>query len=962
MNADDVFWGALAKSSPAERAAYLDQACGDDAALRSRVEALLQSHESAGSFLGKPVIQVAAEKLADKPLDDATAVEHRRTTGLDETSLGFLEPAQRADSLGRLGYYEVLEVIGHGAMGIVLRAFDEKLQRVVAIKVMAPGLATTSPPRKRFLREARAAAAVQHEHVVVIHAVEERPIPYLVMEYISGETLQQRMDRVGPLDVKEVLRIGRQIASGLAAAHQRGLIHRDVKPSNILIEKGVQERVKITDFGLARAVADASLTQSGVIAGTPMYMAPEQAGGDSMDHRADLFSLGSVLYAMCSGRPPFRATTSMATLRRVIEGEPRPIREFMPEVPQWLCDIIANLHAKKPEDRCPSAQELADLLGRCLTSLEQGKPIVLEHEARPLEESDGVKTCSAAAIQPRFQGGFRLGRRSAAIAAGIVLLMLGTLSFSEATGLTQWASTAIRIVTGEGTLVIEVADPNVEVSLDGEELSITGAGLKEIKLRPGQYQLRAIKGGQAVKQELVNVTRGGRQIVRITCEPVDKALPSQEAEKRVEFPGAFVVLGADGAEIGKFDSLAKAVEGGARDGDTIEIRGNGPYATNRLTVDKPLTIRAGAGFQPVLRQVTPSAEGPLLFAGAALVLEGLTLESEPGWFLGTREHGPTALLMANCRLRTSTVPAELIWHRALHTQIRNCDLIGGTIAVDWNCRTGGSHLIENSVLAAAFGISYGNCAATDVDLHDVSVTFRRNTVTGPAHAGLAIAFGAIPTVAEGDSSIALDVERNVFAGGGCVVHAVHFVPQDCGETTRDMVAALNRLVAWHARQNLCVSQAQFLNMQLENTIQVPPPPPDQQFRRVFDLKAAGAGEIGQTFWGLTEAGVDRGDIRFAGGELRARNVTNRLRLPLGDFRLRPDSAGYQAGPDGKDLGADVDLVGPGAAYERWKELPEYATWLEEVARLMSTNGTAPAGGSETVAPSETEKGATPDEN
>src|SRR5262249_49367675 len=157
-------------------------------------------------------------------------------------------------------------------------------------KVMAPELAATSPPRKRFLREARAAAAVRHEHVVDIHAVEEQPIPYLVMEFIPGETLQQKLDRVGPLSVPEVLHLGQQIAGGLAAAHAQGMIHHDIKPANVLLESGVEECVKITDFGLARAADDASLTQSGVIAGTPMYMAPEQTQGEAIDHRADLFS------------------------------------------------------------------------------------------------------------------------------------------------------------------------------------------------------------------------------------------------------------------------------------------------------------------------------------------------------------------------------------------------------------------------------------------------------------------------------------------------------------------------------------------------------------------------------------------------------------------------------------------------------------------------------------------------
>src|SRR5262249_38595177 len=154
---------------------------------------------------------------------------------------------------------------------------------------LAPQLATSATARQRFMREARAAAAVSHDHVVTIHAVEETDrVPYLVMQLIDGTSLQEKLDRTGPLGLKEILRIGLQTAAGLAAAHKQGLVHRDIKPANILLENGI-ERVKITDFGLARAVDDASLTQSGVVTGTPQYMSPEQADGQPVDHRTDLF-------------------------------------------------------------------------------------------------------------------------------------------------------------------------------------------------------------------------------------------------------------------------------------------------------------------------------------------------------------------------------------------------------------------------------------------------------------------------------------------------------------------------------------------------------------------------------------------------------------------------------------------------------------------------------------------------
>jgi hypothetical protein len=288
-----------------------------------------------------------------------------------DPTAGVLAPADGQGQIGRIGPYQVTEVIGRGGFGIVFKAFDPALHRFVAIKVLAPQLATSVAARQRFAREARAAAAVSHEHIVAIHGVDEaNGLPYLVMEYVSGISLQERLDRDGPLDIPEVLRIGAQTAAGLAAAHAQGLVHRDVKPANILLESGMA-RVKLTDFGLARAADDASLTQSGGITGTPMYMAPEQARGEHTDHRADLFSLGSVLYALCTGRPPFRASSTLAVLRRVSEDRPRPVREVNPAVPAWLALLIADLHEKDPADRIQSAAEVADLLNRYLAYLRQ---------------------------------------------------------------------------------------------------------------------------------------------------------------------------------------------------------------------------------------------------------------------------------------------------------------------------------------------------------------------------------------------------------------------------------------------------------------------------------------------------------------------------------------------------------------------------------------------------------------
>ena len=298
--------------------------------------------------------------------------------------LPFLQPAQQADSLGRFDRYEIKQIIGRGGMGIVMRGIDTALARECAIKVLSPELATNATARQRFFREAKSAAAVVHEHVIPIQTVnEENGLPYLVMPLIDGVSLQQRVSNSdGPLELLQILRIGMQAASGLAAAHEQGLVHRDVKPANIMLENGV-ERVLIADFGLARAADDANMTRSQVIAGTPQYMSPEQARGDDIDRRSDLFSLGSVLYFMCCGHSPFRASTTMGVLNRIGNDSPRSIRQQNPSIPDWLEAIVFKLLAKDPEHRFQSAQEVSLLFGRWLAHLQQPEEYPAPQPQRP---------------------------------------------------------------------------------------------------------------------------------------------------------------------------------------------------------------------------------------------------------------------------------------------------------------------------------------------------------------------------------------------------------------------------------------------------------------------------------------------------------------------------------------------------------------------------------------------------
>jgi serine/threonine protein kinase len=315
-----------------------------------------------------------------------------------------LAPPQGPDELGRLGPYRVLRVLGVGGMGIVFHAEDTRLKRPVALKAMLPVLAASASARERFLREAQAAAAIDHDHIVTIYQVDEdRGVPFLAMQLLQGETLESRLRREKRLPPAAVVHIGRDVAEGLAAAHERGLIHRDVKPANIWLEArgdgrptcrpsgaeatggpprvvaaggppaaekatggppvATEFRVKLLDFGLARAASDDTrLTQPGALVGTPAYMAPEQARGQPVDARSDLFSLGCVLYRCCTGELPFKGVDTLSILTALATQTPRPVDELNPAVPPPLSDLVMRLLAKEPAGRPASARAVADTL------------------------------------------------------------------------------------------------------------------------------------------------------------------------------------------------------------------------------------------------------------------------------------------------------------------------------------------------------------------------------------------------------------------------------------------------------------------------------------------------------------------------------------------------------------------------------------------------------------------------
>jgi len=270
-----------------------------------------------------------------------------------------LQPREAPDELGRLGSFRVLRQLGQGGMGVVFEAEDLQLKRRVALKVLQPKLGKSADIAARFLREARAAAAVRHDHVITIYQVgQDGETPFIAMELLEGETLEQRLRRNGKLGVSETLRIGRDTAAGLAAAHNRGLLHRDIKPSNIWLE-AENDRVKILDFGLARAIEDDTrLTQDGMLVGTPSYMAPEQVKSRNVDERADLFSLGCVIYRACTGRLPFRGGSILAVLSALANETPQAPATIDEEIPVAFSDLILRLLSKDRSQRPVSAMEL----------------------------------------------------------------------------------------------------------------------------------------------------------------------------------------------------------------------------------------------------------------------------------------------------------------------------------------------------------------------------------------------------------------------------------------------------------------------------------------------------------------------------------------------------------------------------------------------------------------------------
>ncbi len=345
----------------AARAARLDEACQDDPDVRREVESLLAAYDQ-----------------ADERLQDVDQLMHT-PSGL---------PAVAPSRTGtRVAHYHILEKLGGGGMGVVYKARDTRLDRSVALKFLPPHLSADAEANVRFIHEAKAASALDHANIAVVHEIGETQEGqlFIVMAYYAGGTLKKKIAQ-GPLPVNDAVALARQVAQGLSKAHAAGIVHRDIKPANVIVtEDGT---AKIVDFGLAKVASQTQLTKTGTTMGTVSYMSPEQARGAAVNHRTDLWALGVVLYEMLTGERPFKGDYEQAVIYSLLHTDPEPITALRTDIPPELEDIVDQALAKNLDERYQHVDEmLADLRAFTETSASEKVPTGLRKGRLPGRKS-----------------------------------------------------------------------------------------------------------------------------------------------------------------------------------------------------------------------------------------------------------------------------------------------------------------------------------------------------------------------------------------------------------------------------------------------------------------------------------------------------------------------------------------------------------------------------------------------
>lgn len=441
--------------------------------------------------------QTGSRSLGPKPSSADTEVLADRAA---EVLRCVTTPDDGQKTLGSIGDYQLMRLLGSGSTGVVFQAIDQKLDRTVALKVLRPSLGSVA--RERFIAEARLAASIEHPNVVTIYQVGQHDrLAFIAMQWLPGQTLEAKLHSTAAMADEDVRRISAQVAAGLQAAHQRQLVHRDIKPANVWISD--DDEVKILDFGLARIVDDnPGLTATGMLAGTPNFMSPEQTKGHELDGRSDLFSLGCMMYRMATGKLAFGATSILGTLQAIQNEQPTPPKLVNVDISSDLSDLTMALLEKQPANRPESAEQVVTML----ESARGQWPMKIAGYQSPQPASQ--KELKSQAKRRRFGG-----RWGAFIAASLL-------------GLAGWnfAPQIIRIATDQGELVIESEDKGVEVQIlqDGKVVRVLDTKTKNsFNIESGDYQIKAAGDGNSfeVTPNSLTMKRGQQTIVSVTKQP-----------------------------------------------------------------------------------------------------------------------------------------------------------------------------------------------------------------------------------------------------------------------------------------------------------------------------------------------------------------------------------------------------------------------------------------------------------
>jgi hypothetical protein len=520
--------------------------------------------------------------------------------------------------------------------------------------------------------------------------------------------------------------------------------------------------------------------------------------------------------------------------------------------------------------------------------------------------------------------------------------MLGGFSLTEATGVTTLRAIVMRIFTPDGTLIVEIDDPSVKVTIEGDGgLVITGAGLEEIRLRPGSYQVQASRDGKPIRldRELITIRRGDMQIVRVRLD--------REASAEIVAPktqaGAFVLLGGKGVAEQRFDTLTEAALG-ASEGDTIEVRGNGPFVTPPINLGQSaLRIRAGPGFRPLIRlQRDAQSKGHYFSRTTSLILEGLEFQAEPAPCDPNSESplttlcGGVSLHVVNCRFE---LPGWICFWSSNYTRdchFLNCELLGFESVLAGHHAPGSQWRIDNCVQLDGFSMG-----VQLVEPDPMTTRISHFTYVGgprsPLQLHLRWKAAVKPVSAEETKWVRMDVSSSILATPWPVQTVTFPGVPDMGirPASAEFDKLLQRRFEWKGHHNVYLLNS-FSTVEgsglstvegsgLLLSVQAP----------TWKSKAHGPQDLAdwKKFWSCLETESLQGHIRLQGGNLLATAANGLDKICPEDFRLHPDSAGYRASKDGNDLGADVDLIGPGKAYEKWKKTPEYTQWLKDTGQI-----------------------------